>query len=160
MKLADLIGSDLKGESVLPYLIEIELVDNGRNSVSSIHETLTRIGVSKPENRTAPPNVFPKRQLRQTVHLYEHGGKLYLAHFKMMFILFGGENTIALNDLVRYNAIALLLEHWGLVKFKNPEIVDRQCFGKGALTIISFHEKTTWSLKQVFQTRKAFQSHD
>jgi len=89
-------------------MLEISFKEN--DDFLKIRETLTRIGVASRKDRT----------LYQSCHILHKRGKYYLVHFKELFALDGKESSISENDLARRNAIARLLEEWGLLKIIVP----------------------------------------
>ena len=67
-------------------------------------------------------------------------------HFKELFALDGKPSNISENDIQRRNAIAKLLEEWGLVKIINPEVMVDNIAPLHQIKIISFKEKDDWEL--------------
>ena len=76
-----------------------------------VRETLTRIGVSSRKDKI----------LYQSCHILHKQGKYYIVHFKELFQLDGKPTDITENDIQRRNAIARLLEEWGLVIYSNGD---------------------------------------
>jgi hypothetical protein len=72
-------------------------------------------------------------------------GQYYLVHFKELFALDGKPSNISENDIQRRNAIAKLLEEWGLVKILNPSVIE-EVAPLHQIKIISFKEKDDWEL--------------
>ena len=101
-----------------------------------VRETLTRIGVSSRKERV----------LYQSCHILHKQGKYYIVHFKELFALDGKLSTITENDIQRRNAIANLLEEWGLLKIVNPAILKDNMAPIHQIKIISFKEKDDWEL--------------
>jgi len=101
-----------------------------------VRETLTRIGVSSRKERV----------LYQSCHILHKQGKYYIVHFKELFALDGKLSTITENDIQRRNAIANLLEEWGLIKIVNYDIVENNMAPIHQIKIISFKEKDDWEL--------------
>ena len=101
-----------------------------------VRETLTRIGVSSRKERV----------LYQSCHILHKQGKYYIVHFKELFALDGKLSTITENDIQRRNAIANLLEEWGLIKIVNYDIVEHNMAPIHQIKIISFKEKDDWEL--------------
>ena len=91
---------------IVDELVEITFPE--KDDFLKIRETLSRIGVSSRK----------EQELFQSCHILHKRGKYYLVHFKELFALDGKESTISENDLARRNAIAKLLEEWGLLKIK------------------------------------------
>jgi len=100
-----------------------------------VMETLTRMGIaSKKENK-----------LYQSAHILHKKGRYYIVHFKELFILDGKDSTITAEDIERRNAIAALLDEWGLLKI----IVKPAGNPKAALAqikVLSYKEKGNWQL--------------
>jgi hypothetical protein len=58
----------------------------------------------------------------------------------------GKPTDITENDIQRRNAIARLLEEWGLVKVSNPELMGDNIAPLHQIKIISHKEKDEWNL--------------
>ena len=101
-----------------------------------VRETLTRIGVSSRKEKV----------LYQSCHILHKQGKYYIVHFKELFALDGKLSTITENDIQRRNAIANLLEEWGLLKIINYDIIENNLAPIHQIKIISFKEKDDWEL--------------
>ena len=125
-------------KEVLDSLVWVKLNDNGnQNDFLKVRETLTRIGVaSKKENI-----------LYQSCHILHKQGEYAIVHFKELFALDGKPTDISDNDLSRRNAIANLLEDWGLVKLVNPNSTEiPEPIFLSQVKIISHKEKHDWQL--------------
>ena len=105
-----------------------------------IKETLTRIGIASKKDK----------RLYQSVHILHKQGKYFLVHFLEMFFLDGKDSTLTVNDVDRRNAIALLLEDWGLLKIINKPSVDLNAV-LAQIKILSFKEKDEWTLVSKYQ---------
>ena len=114
--------------------IEITLKEN--DDFLKVKETLTRIGIASEKNRT----------LYQSCHILHKQGKYYIVHFKELFALDGKLSTITENDIQRRNAIANLLEEWGLLKIVDYDIVEHNMAPIHQIKIIAFKEKDEWEL--------------
>jgi hypothetical protein len=114
--------------------VEVVLVEE--DDFLKVRETLTRIGVSSRKERV----------LYQSCHILHKQGKYYIVHFKELFALYGKPSTITENDIQRRNAIANLLEEWGLIKVVNYDIVRDNMAPIHQIKIISFKEKDDWEL--------------
>ena len=101
-----------------------------------IRETLTRIGVASRKDKT----------LYQSCHILHKQGKYYIVHFKELFALDGKPSNISENDIQRRNAIAKLLEEWGLLTILNQENIGNNVAPLHQIKIISFKEKDEWNL--------------
>ena len=74
-------------------------------------------------------------------------GKYYIIHFKELFALDGKPTDISENDLARRNAIAKLLEDWGLVTVVNKKQIETpEPIFLSQVKIISHKEKNDWEL--------------
>ena len=114
----------------------IEVVLNEQDDFLKVRETLTRIGVSSRKEKV----------LYQSCHILHKQGKYYITHFKELFALDGKPSNISENDIQRRNAIANLLEEWGLVKILNPQLMTDNMAPLHQVKIISFKEKEDWEL--------------
>ena len=114
----------------------IEVTLNEQDDFLKVRETLTRIGVSSRKEKV----------LCQSCHILHKQGKYYITHFKELFALDGKPSNISENDIQRRNAIANLLEEWGLVKILNPQLMTDNIAPLHQVKIISFKEKDDWSL--------------
>jgi hypothetical protein len=124
-------------------LVEVTLQE--QDDFLKVRETLTRIGVASKKDKT----------LFQSCHILHKRGQYYIVHFKELFALDGKPTDITENDLSRRNAIANLLEDWGLIKIVNkiqtetpPPIFLSQ------VKIISHKEKAEWQLTPKYNIGK------
>lgn len=117
----------------LVKFIEVQL--NEQDDFLKVRETLTRIGVSSRKEKV----------LYQSCHILHKQGQYYLVHFKELFALDGKPSNISENDIQRRNAIAKLLEEWGLVNILNPSVIE-EVAPLHQIKIISFKEKDDWEL--------------
>lgn len=114
----------------------IEVVFNEPDDFLKVRETLTRIGVSSRKEKV----------LYQSCHILHKQGQYYIVHFKELFALDGKPSNISENDIQRRNAIAKLLEEWGLIKILNPKLLEDNIAPLHQIKIIAFKEKDEWSL--------------
>ena len=112
----------------------IEVILKEQDDFLKVRETLTRIGVSSRKEKV----------LYQSCHILHKQGQYYIVHFKELFALDGKEATIDDNDISRRNAIANLLEEWGLVKIVNRQVMTDNIAPLHQIKIISFKEKDEW----------------
>ena len=118
----------------LSQFVEVSL--NEQDDFLKVRETLTRIGVSSRKERV----------LYQSCHILHKQGKYYIVHFKELFALDGKPSNLSENDIQRRNAIANLLEEWGLVKILNRKLLEDNIAPLHQIKIISFKEKDDWEL--------------
>src|SRR5210317_1244236 len=114
----------------------IEVTLNEQDDFLKVRETLTRIGVSSRKEKV----------LYQSCHILHKQGRYYITHFKELFALDGKPSNISENDIQRRNAIAKLLEEWGLIKILNPKLLENNVAPLHQIKIISFKEKDEWEL--------------
>jgi len=114
----------------------IEVTLNEQDDFLKVRETLTRIGVSSRKEKV----------LYQSCHILHKQSKYYITHFKELFALDGKPSNISENDIQRRNAIANLLEEWGLVTILNKELMKDNIAPLHQVKIISFKEKNDWQL--------------
>ena len=116
-------------------LVEVTLGE--KDDFLKVRETLTRIGVASKKDRI----------LYQSCHILHKQGKYYIVHFKELFALDGKPTDLSENDLSRRNAIAKLLEDWGLVKILDKSKVENPPpIFLSQIKIISHKEKDDWDL--------------
>ena len=116
-------------------LVEVTL--NEKDDFLKVRETLTRIGVASKKDKT----------LFQSCHILHKKGLYYLVHFKELFALDGKPTDITENDLSRRNAIANLLEDWGLIKIvKKEQTATPEPIFLSQVKILSHKEKVEWQL--------------
>jgi len=114
----------------------VEVTLNEQDDFLKVRETLTRIGVSSRKEKV----------LYQSCHILHKQGQYYIVHFKELFALDGKPSNISENDVQRRNAIANLLEEWGLVKILNRKLLEDNIAPLHQIKIISFKEKDDWEL--------------
>jgi len=123
--------------------VNIELI--GEDNFLKIKETLTRIGVSS----------NAKGALYQSCHILHKRSSedesLYsIMHFKEMFKLDGRPDSITIEDVQRRNAVAKLLEDWGMLKIINVDTVKEQGYCLSNTRVIPFKDKLKWNLVQKY----------
>ena len=118
----------------LSKFLEIELKE--QDDFLKVRETLTRIGVSSRKEKV----------LYQSCHILHKQGRYYLVHFKELFLLDNKPSNLSENDVQRRNAIADLLEEWGLLKILNRDIMEDDIAPIHQIKIIAFKEKDDWEL--------------
>jgi hypothetical protein len=97
-----------------PYGVEITLKKTEDFSV--VRETLERIGVANRKEKILNPSCY----------LLHKKGKYYIMHFKEMLELDGKETNISEHDYFRRNAIARLLQEWGLCTIVDTKLVETE----------------------------------
>jgi hypothetical protein len=116
-------------------LVEVTLGE--KDDFLKVRETLTRIGVASKKDKI----------LYQSCHILHKQSRYYIVHFKELFALDGKPTDISENDLSRRNAIAKLLEDWGLVKILDKSKVENPPpIFLSQIKIISHKEKDGWDL--------------
>lgn len=116
-------------------LVEVTLTE--ADDFLKVRETLTRIGVASKKDKT----------LFQSCHILHKQGKYYIVHFKELFALDGKPTDLTENDLSRRNAIAKLLQDWGLIKVVVSTQIDVPTpIFISQIKILSHKEKNEWQL--------------
>ena len=129
-------------------LIEVTLGE--KDDFLKVRETLTRIGVASKKDKI----------LYQSCHILHKQGKYYIVHFKELFALDGKPTDISENDLSRRNAIAKLLEDWGLVTIVDKKQIETpEPIFLSQVKIISHKEKDEWNLVPKYNIGKKPQSY-
>ena len=131
----------------LSKFVEVRL--NEQDDFLKVRETLTRIGVSSRKEKV----------LYQSCHILHKQGKYYIVHFKELFALDGKPSNLSENDIQRRNAIAQLLEEWGLIKILNPRVMENNIAPLHQIKIISFKEKDDWELIPKYNIGKKTQNY-
>ena len=125
---------------MIDNLLEVRLRD--KDDFLKIAETLTRIGISTRD-----------KKLVQTCHLLHKKGKYYICHFKELFKLDGVDKTkISVEDIERRNAIAKLLQEWGLCQIIEHEKYSNSNLNK--VKIVPYNQKNNYTLKQNYTIGK------
>lgn len=105
-----------------------------------IKETLTRIGIASKKRNV----------LWQSCHILHKQGKYFIVHFKELFCLDGKSSDISLEDIERRNAIAGLLQEWGLLKILDVE-KSKNRTSLSTIKVVPFREKPDWELVPKYQ---------
>jgi len=124
--------------------VGIEITLKEQDDFLKVRETLTRIGVSSRK----------EKMLYQSCHILHKQGRYAILHFKELFALDGKPSNISDNDIERRNAIAKLLEEWGLVKIVNPDVIGELIAPLHQIKIIAFREKDDWQLVSKYNIGK------
>ena len=114
----------------------VEVLLEKEDDFLKVRETLTRIGVASRKTNT----------LFQSCHILHKQGKYYIVHFKELFALDGKPFTFSEEDKGRRNAIANLLDEWGLVKLIDKNKSSEPIVPITKIKIIPFKEKNDWEL--------------
>ena len=126
----------------LSTFVEVRL--NEEDDFLKVRETLTRIGVSSRKEKV----------LYQSCHILHKQGRYYIVHFKELFALDGKPSNLSENDVQRRNAIAKLLEEWGLITILNARIMENNIAPIHQIKIISYREKDDWDLVSKYNIGK------
>ena len=123
-------------------LLEVKLTID--EDFLKVKETLTRIGIASRR----------EKKLYQSCHILHKRGKYYIVHFKELFLLDGKQSDFSDEDRARRNAIAHLLEEWGLLA-----LVERDRFMEprakiSGIKVLPFKEKGDWILESKYTIGK------
>ena len=109
-----------------------------------VKETLTRIGIASRK----------EKKLYQSCHILHKRGKYYIVHFKELFLLDGKQSDFSDEDRGRRNAIALLLEEWGLISVVDSDKYQEPRAKISSIRILPFKEKGEWELESKYTIGK------
>lgn len=109
-----------------------------------VKETLTRIGIASRK----------EKKLYQSCHILHKRGKYYIVHFKELFLLDGKQSDFTDEDRGRRNAIALLLEEWGLISVVDADKYQEPRAKISSIRILPFKEKGEWELESKYTIGK------
>lgn len=101
-----------------------------------IKETLERIGIANVDTKT----------LYQSCHIFHKRGKLYITHFKELFILDRKHSSISDTDIGRRNTICRLMSEWGLMEIVDPDKIADNRVRISSIKIIPYAQKREWKL--------------
>ena len=130
--------------SLINTLIEVTLKDD--DDFLKVKETLTRIGVASKKNKT----------LYQSCHILHKQGKYYIVHFKELFALDGKSSDFSEEDKARRNAIAKLIDEWGLVKLFDKNQIKEPVAPISQIKILPYKEKEEWTLVAKYNIGRKF----
>jgi len=130
----------------MTYDIEnmVEVTLKEKDDFLKVKETLTRIGVASRKEKT----------LYQSCHILHKQQKYYVVHFKELFALDGKPYNFGDTDIARRNTIANLLSEWELLTLVNPLKTKEPILPLNQLKIISFSEKSEWTLTPKYNIGK------
>ena len=114
-------------------MLEVKLPDP--DAFLKIAETLTRIGIASIKDNT----------LYQSCHILHKQGKYFIVHFKELFALDGRESNITISDIERRNAIATLLDEWGLLTIVDKQQAEARA-SMSHIKVVSYKDKPEWAL--------------
>lgn len=137
MSAAAIVGSELKKDDAIPFLVEVELIGNPEDQFLKVKETLTRIGVASQDGTT----------LYQTCHLLSKRQTFFICSFKTLYVLDGYQNTITLDDIARQNRIIKMLEDWNMIRVVQPHMITYPMSNLAHIKVVKYAEKDTWNLK-------------
>jgi hypothetical protein len=116
---------------VIDEMLEVQLPTP--DNFLKVKETLSRIGVASKK----------QQKLFQTAHILHKRGRYFIVHFKELFILDNKDSNISLSDIERRNAIANLLDDWGLLKVVKKPLVNMNAV-LAQIKIVSYKDKCNW----------------
>ena len=120
--------------SLIDTFLEVKLPSD--EDFLKIKETLTRIGIASKNDK----------KLYQSCHILHKQGHYYIVHFKELFALDGKSTDFTNDDKLRRNAIALLLQEWGLVSIVSFGSQELERAPLSQIKILPFKEKNQWTL--------------
>ena len=134
----EIVGKTLRGDEVIPYLVEVKLKGNSKDTFLVVMETLTRIGIASRKE---------KNVLYQSAHILSKRDKYYIVNFKHMFLLDRKQNDLTTGDIARLNRIIKLLVDWDLIEVVQPEQIDDPQSSLANICVVPFSKKKDWDLR-------------
>jgi len=128
--------------NVVDSLLEVNLKE--KDDFLKVMETLTRIGIASRNEKV----------LYQSCHILHKKSRYYIVHFKELFKIDGKPTDLSESDIQRRNAIALLLESWGLLEIVNKQIAEKNTVSPNTIKVIPFKEKNEWALTPKYSIGK------
>jgi hypothetical protein len=128
--------------NIVDSLLEVSLRE--KDDFLKVMETLTRIGIASRKDKV----------LYQSCHILHKKSRYYIVHFKELFKIDGKPTDLSESDIQRRNAIALLLESWGLLEIVNKQIAEENTVSPNTIKVIPFKEKNEWSLTPKYNIGK------
>lgn len=116
-----------------------------KTNINIIEETLSRIGVCDRKNKIIYPTSILYR---------DEDSKYYLCHFKEMFQFRKNRpyyNNMNLDDSIRLDSIALLLEDWGMIDIIS--ISDEEEIETVFVYVLPYEKKREYLIKNKFNVR-------
>jgi len=101
-----------------------------------IKETLSRIGIGSVKEGI--------KTLYPSCHILQKRGLYYIVHFKELFALDGKNFNLTFEDVFRRDAIANLLEEWGLCRIVEPDLHRND--ESVHLRVLKFSDKKDWNI--------------
>jgi hypothetical protein len=138
----DRISEETMNDSL--ELLEVQLLVDKKVVI----ETLNRIGICNRKKQILYPSCY----------LYEKDDKVYLAHFKQLFLLTRNNayNAICEDDLLRRNAIAFCLSQWNLIQVDEEKIQPHDKF----VFILPYNQKKDWQIQHKINFRNINMNED
>jgi len=128
--------------NIVDSLLEVTLQE--KDDFLKVMETLTRIGIASRKDKV----------LYQSCHILHKKSRYYIVHFKELFKIDGKPTDLSESDIQRRNAIALLLESWGLLEIVDKQIAEKNTVSPNTIKVIPFKEKTEWVLTPKYNIGK------
>lgn len=117
----------------------VEITIDEPDSFLKIRETLNRIGIASKKEKVLYPSC----------HILHKKGRYYIVHFKEMFALEGKAFDMTLDDMIRRNTIARLLEQWKLCKIVSKD--ELPVTNLSNIKIVPYKEKDQWVIKHKYR---------
>lgn len=117
----------------------VEITIDEPDSFLKIRETLNRIGIASKKEKVLYPSC----------HILHKKGRYYIVHFKEMFALEGKAFDMTLDDMIRRNTIARLLEQWKLCKIVSKD--ELPVTNLSNIKIVPYKEKDQWVIKPKYR---------
>ena len=107
-----------------------------------VKETLERIGICNKNTKVITPSCY----------ILHKQGNYYIIHFKYLLAMDGFKKDIEERDILRQNAIATLLQNWGMVEIMDKDVYQEEL--KEKIFVLPFKEKSEYVVNHKYKISK------
>ena len=107
-----------------------------------VKETLERIGICNKNTKVITPSCY----------ILHKQGNYYLIHFKFLLALDGFKKEVEERDILRQNAIATLLQNWGMIEIMDKDVYQETLMEK--IFVLPFKDKVEYTINHKYKISK------
>ena len=107
-----------------------------------VKETLERIGICNKSTKIITPSVY----------ILHRKGEYYIIHFKYLLALDGFKKEIDERDILRQNAIATLLQNWGMIEILDKDVYQSEL--KEQIFVLPYKDKEKYKINHKYKMSK------
>lgn len=104
-----------------------------------VKETLERIGICNKQKKVITPSCY----------ILHKDGKYYIIHFKYLLAMDGFRKEIDEKDVLRQNAIATLLQNWGMINICDADVYQENL--KEKIFVLPYCEKLNYKISHKYK---------